>query len=160
MVLTPTSLSRMSRMASRRREYGHPGMSERTGTGVSLRQSAVEPGFHGVPTCSARPARCPTGDIRLGGMVLQVHGRDIHAVWTAPAGRSWPDPLLPIGLIRNFRDAKHPRTESGHPHQAAARGLWRVRQFRSRPLTHEALRYWRIFVWSICARCDQVKVSA
>src|SRR5690348_11407005 len=23
------------------------------------------------------------------------------------------DPLLPIGLIRNFRDAKHPRTESG-----------------------------------------------
>jgi hypothetical protein len=29
------------------------------------------------------------------------------------------DPLLPIGLIRNFRDAKHPRTESGAPSSAS-----------------------------------------
>jgi hypothetical protein len=192
-------------------EPGFPGASERTGTGLSLRQNVLDPGFHSVGTRGSRVRQnvldpgfhsVGTRGSRVRQNVLDpgvperwnraFPGRQnalesgfqcarthwirgfmaFHRAQRTPivmlmvlvgpesgfVGSCRPyggrrggesqvtaDPLLPIGLIRNFRDAKHPRTESGDRHAAASGGLWRVRQFRSRPLTRTALRYWRIF---------------
>jgi hypothetical protein len=38
-----------------------PDAAERTGSGVSLRQSALDPGFHGVPPDPARTDRDADG---------------------------------------------------------------------------------------------------
>jgi hypothetical protein len=54
-------------------------------------------------------------NISQAGIELVRYEHGIHAVWTAT--RDEPhvtaDPLLPIGLIRNFRDAKHPDRNRG-----------------------------------------------
>ena len=59
-------------------------MALRGGTWVSV--SAHLDSEAGVTGVAFRARAVPHGDIRLGGMVLQVHGRDIHAVWTAAWG--------------------------------------------------------------------------
>jgi hypothetical protein len=89
--------------------------------GSRVRQNALEPGFHCVRThwirgfMAFRRAR-RTRIVRLMVPVGPESGlRDPAARPDGGAGEPQvtADPLLPIGLIRNFRDAKHPRTESG-----------------------------------------------
>jgi hypothetical protein len=144
----------------------------RTGRRARATSHGTGSGAHEHHGATAGPTPSPHERLKLTGIVLERHERGSHAVWIAavPArgtaggarlagGRLAASPVTHGLNSETFVTQSIPERNLA-PHQAVSGGLWRVRRFRSRTLTYGALRYWRIFVWSICARCDQVKVLA